>query len=88
MCETFREDSRIFSECLSIVGYHGQVIEASFVSPNFSLMADTVELMVLPSDPSSNIPGDIETESDRVIFVNHVCEVHTQSYLPDCVLII
>ncbi|KAK8747400.1 hypothetical protein OTU49_016794, partial [Cherax quadricarinatus] len=46
----------------------------NFRSPNFPLVAEILEWLVHRFEPTADLPSDIDTEQDRVIFVRSVAQ--------------
>ncbi|KAI8916949.1 Clusterin-associated protein-1-domain-containing protein [Powellomyces hirtus] len=57
---------------MRLLGYPRLVSMESFRMPNFSLLADILLWLVKSYDPTAEIPDDIDTEQDRIIFVKSV----------------
>ncbi|XP_054162380.1 clusterin-associated protein 1 homolog [Oppia nitens] len=60
---------RNFIEILRALGYPRLVSMENFRNPNFPLMAEILQWLMIRFDPSIEIFGDIDTEQDRVIFI-------------------
>ncbi|CAG2118224.1 unnamed protein product [Medioppia subpectinata] len=60
---------RNFTEMLRALGYPRLVSLENFRNPNFPLVAEILQWLMIRFDPSIEIFGDIDTEQDRVIFI-------------------
>ena len=69
---SFRE-LRNFTEMMRALGYPRLVSVENFRTPNFPLVAHCLYFLVNRYDPHVNVTDDIDTEDDRVEFVNSVC---------------
>ena len=67
-------DIRNFTEMMRTLGYPRLISMENFRVPNFSLVAEILQWLVLRYDPSSDIPMDIEHENDRVLFIKSVAQ--------------
>lgn len=46
----------------------------NFREPNFPLVAEILRWLTYRYDPTAHIPGDVDTEQDRVIFIKAVAK--------------
>mmetsp|Transcript_6504 Transcript_6504/g.13332 ORF Transcript_6504/g.13332 Transcript_6504/m.13332 type:complete len:437 (-) Transcript_6504:1143-2453(-) len=73
---------RKFTETLRRLNYPQSISIESFRTPNFELMAEVLYWMVQRLDPSIPIHDDINTEDDRVEFLNGITtEVAAKSHI-------
>ena len=56
------------------LGYSRLISMENFRSPNFSLVAEVLIWLVKRYDPNADLPTDIDTEQDRVIFIKSVAQ--------------
>ncbi|KAJ3400633.1 Clusterin-associated protein 1, partial [Chytridiales sp. JEL 0842] len=68
---SFRE-LRSFTEKMRALGYSKLISMDSFRTPNFELMADIMSWLIRRYDPHFDVPEDIETEQERVMFVRSI----------------
>ena len=69
---SFRE-LRNFTEMMRALGYPRLVSVENFRTPNFQLVAHCLDFLVHRYDPHINVTDEIDTEDDRVEFINSVC---------------
>ncbi|XP_076008929.1 clusterin-associated protein 1 homolog [Genypterus blacodes] len=62
-------DLRNFTEMMRALGYPRLISVENFKTPNFTLVAEILIWLVKKYEPHTDIPGDVETESDRVFFI-------------------
>uniref|UniRef100_H3D7N4 Clusterin associated protein 1 n=1 Tax=Tetraodon nigroviridis TaxID=99883 RepID=H3D7N4_TETNG len=67
-------DLRNFTETLRALGYPRLISMQSFRTPNFPLVAEILIWLVKRYEPATDIPTDISTETDRVLFIKAVAE--------------
>ncbi|MCJ8728382.1 hypothetical protein PDJAM_G00003900 [Pangasius djambal] len=67
-------DLRNFTEMMRALGYPRLISMENFRTPNFPLVAEILLWLVKRYDPQMEIPGDIDTESDRVFFIKAVAQ--------------
>ncbi|XP_028395560.1 clusterin-associated protein 1-like [Dendronephthya gigantea] len=67
-------DLRNFTEMMRALGYSRLISMENFRSPNFSLVAEVLVWLVKRYDPNADLPTDIDTEQDRVIFIKSVAQ--------------
>ena len=67
-------DLRNFTEMMRALGYSRLISMENFRSPNFSLVAEVLIWLVKRYDPNADLPTDIDTEQDRVIFIKSVAQ--------------
>lgn len=65
-------DLRRLTEGLRVLGYPRLVSVANFYEPNFRLVAEILQWLVVRYDPGAEFPGDVESEGQRVTFVKAV----------------
>jgi len=66
------KDLRNFTEMMRSLGYPRQISMENFRSPNFPLVAEILMWLVKRYEPNANLPHEIDTEDDRVIFIKYV----------------
>lgn len=71
---TFR-DIRYFCEMMRTLGYTRIISLDSFKKPNFELVAEILDWLVLRFDPNAEIPENIETPDQRVKFMLAVTQL-------------
>ncbi|XP_066943627.1 clusterin-associated protein 1-like [Macrobrachium rosenbergii] len=62
------------AEMLRALGFKRLISVENFRSPNFPLVAEILEWLVKRFDPNADLPTDVDTEQDRVIFVRSVAQ--------------
>lgn len=62
-------DLRNFTEMMQTLGYPRLISFENFRNPNFPLVAEILVWLIKRYDPTSDIPTDVDTEQDRVIFI-------------------
>lgn len=67
-------DLRNFTEMMRALGYSRLISMENFRTPNFSLVAEVLIWLVKRYDPNADLPTDIDTEQDRVIFIKSVAQ--------------
>uniref|UniRef100_H3CXI0 Clusterin associated protein 1 n=1 Tax=Tetraodon nigroviridis TaxID=99883 RepID=H3CXI0_TETNG len=67
-------DLRNFTEMMRALGYPRIISMQSFRTPNFPLVAEILMWLVKRYEPRTEIPTDISTEADRVLFIKAVAE--------------
>ncbi|XP_066933822.1 clusterin-associated protein 1-like [Clytia hemisphaerica] len=67
-------DIRNFTEMMRALGYPRLISMENFRNPNFSLVAEILKWLVLRYDPNTDIPMDVDTENDRVLFIKSVAQ--------------
>ncbi|XP_022252514.1 clusterin-associated protein 1 homolog isoform X2 [Limulus polyphemus] len=65
-------DLRNFTEMMRVLGYPRMISMENFCNPNFPLVAEILKWLVKRYDPDADLPSDIDTQQDRVIFVKSV----------------
>ncbi|TNM87819.1 clusterin-associated protein 1 homolog [Takifugu rubripes] len=70
---SFRE-LRNFTEMMRALGFPRLISMQSFRTPNFPLVAEILIWLVKRYEPTMDIPTDISTETDRVLFIKAVAE--------------
>ncbi|NWW80452.1 CLUA1 protein, partial [Climacteris rufus] len=63
-----------FTEMMRALGYPRLISMENFHTPNFMLVSEVLLWLVKRYDPQSDIPGDVETEQDRVFFIKAVAQ--------------
>ncbi|NXO28770.1 CLUA1 protein, partial [Cisticola juncidis] len=63
-----------FTEMMRTLGYPRIISLENFHTPNFMLVAEVLLWLVKRYEPQSDIPGDVETEQDRVFFIKAVAQ--------------
>ncbi|XP_001630036.2 clusterin-associated protein 1 [Nematostella vectensis] len=67
-------DLRNFTEMMRSLGYPRLISMENFRSPNFALVAEVLIWLVKRYDPNVELPMDVETEQDRVLFIKAVAQ--------------
>ena len=62
------------AEMLRALGFPRLISLENFRSPNFPLVAEILTWTARRFDPAVDLPSDIDTEQDRVIFVRSVAQ--------------
>lgn len=65
---------RNFTEMMRALGYSRHVSIENFRTPNFALVAEILLWLLKRYEPNVDIPTDIDTEQDRIIFVCSVAQ--------------
>ncbi|CAG0920706.1 unnamed protein product [Notodromas monacha] len=68
-------DLRAFCEMMRGLGFPRLVSVENFRNPNFPLVAELMAWLVKRYDPDVDVPLDVDTEQDRVIFVRSVAQL-------------
>ncbi|NWV08351.1 CLUA1 protein, partial [Ptilonorhynchus violaceus] len=63
-----------FTEMMRTLGYPRLISMENFHTPNFMLVSEVLLWLVKRYEPQSDIPGDVETEQDRVFFIKAVAQ--------------
>lgn len=76
------KDLRSFTEMMRALGYPRLISLENFRYPNFTLVAEILQWLVKRYDPNAELPDDIDTEQDRVIFIKSVVQfIATKAYI-------
>ncbi|XP_064582005.1 clusterin-associated protein 1 isoform X2 [Zonotrichia leucophrys gambelii] len=67
-------DLRNFTEMMRALGYPRLISMENFHTPNFMLVSEVLLWLVKRYEPQSDIPGDVDTEQDRVFFIKAVAQ--------------
>ncbi|KAM4891700.1 clusterin-associated protein 1 [Sylvia borin] len=67
-------DLRNFTEMMRALGYPRIISMENFHTPNFMLVSEVLLWLVKRYEPHSDIPGDVDTEQDRVFFIKAVAQ--------------
>ncbi|KAK3705197.1 hypothetical protein QZH41_013991 [Actinostola sp. cb2023] len=67
-------DLRNFTEMMRSLGYPRLISMENFRSPNFPLVAEVLIWLVKRYDPNAELPMDVDTEQDRVLFTKAVAQ--------------
>lgn len=67
-------DIKNFCEMTRVLGYPRLISVENFRQPNFPLLAELLKWLVKRYDPSADIPTEIDTESDRILFIKSVAQ--------------
>ncbi|CAB4061312.1 CLUAP1 [Lepeophtheirus salmonis] len=67
-------DLRNLTEMMRSLGYPRLISLENFRNPNFPLVAEILIWLVHRFDPQSDLPTDLDTEQDRVMFVRSVIQ--------------
>uniref|UniRef100_A0A1A7XW93 Clusterin associated protein 1 n=2 Tax=Iconisemion striatum TaxID=60296 RepID=A0A1A7XW93_9TELE len=67
-------DLRNFTEMMRALGYHRLISMENFRTPNFALVSEILIWLVKRYEPHSDIPTDVDTESDRIFFIKAVAQ--------------
>lgn len=68
-------DLRNFTEMMRALGYTRHISMENFRTPNFPLVTEILVWLLNRYDPNIEIPADIDTEQDRIIFVRSVAQL-------------
>ncbi|XP_064641238.1 clusterin-associated protein 1-like isoform X2 [Lineus longissimus] len=68
------ERQQDFTEMMRALGYPRLISMENFRTPNFPLVAEVLKWLVKRYDPNADIPTDVDTEQDRIIFVKSVAQ--------------
>ncbi|CAF0719065.1 unnamed protein product [Adineta steineri] len=71
---TYRDISHL-CEMARVLSYPRLISMENFRQPNFRLVAELMSWLVKQYDPLSDVPTDIESEQDRVIFIRTVAQI-------------
>uniref|UniRef100_A0A4W6CMC1 Clusterin associated protein 1 n=1 Tax=Lates calcarifer TaxID=8187 RepID=A0A4W6CMC1_LATCA len=63
-----------FTEMMRALGYPRLISMENFRTPNFTLVAEILIWLVKRYEPNTDIPIDVDTESDRVFFIKAVAQ--------------
>lgn len=67
-------DLRNFTEMMRALGYPRLISMENFRTPNFTLVSEILLWLVKRYEPQTDIPGDVDTESDRIFFIKAVAQ--------------
>ena len=67
-------DLRNLTEMMRSLGYPRLISMENFRTPNFQLVSEILGWLVKRFEPSADLPSDIDTEQDRVIFIRSVVQ--------------
>ena len=67
-------DLRNLTEMMRALGYPRLISLENFRQPNFQLVGEMLSWLVKRFEPNSDLPSDIDTEQDRVIFIRSVVQ--------------
>ncbi|XP_035809640.2 clusterin-associated protein 1 homolog isoform X1 [Amphiprion ocellaris] len=67
-------DLRNFTEMMRALGYPRLISMENFRTPNFTLVAEILIWLVKRYEPHTDIPTDVDTESDRIFFIKAVAQ--------------
>lgn len=67
-------DLRNFTEMMRALGYPRLISMENFRTPNFSLVAEILTWLINRYDPTADLPTDLDTEQDRVIFIKSTAQ--------------
>uniref|UniRef100_T1IRF1 Clusterin-associated protein 1 n=1 Tax=Strigamia maritima TaxID=126957 RepID=T1IRF1_STRMM len=70
---SFRE-IRNLTEMLRGLGFPRLISMENFRNPNFPLVAEILQWLAIRFDPNVDLPSDIDTEQDRVIFIRSIAQ--------------
>ncbi|XP_015906678.1 clusterin-associated protein 1 [Parasteatoda tepidariorum] len=68
------KDLRCFTEMMRALGYPRLISLENFRYPNFTLVAEILQWLVKRYDPNAELPDDVDTEQDRVIFIKSIVQ--------------
>ena len=74
---SFRE-LRNFTEMMRTLGFPQLISVDNFRKPNFPLVAECLDFLVHRYDPHLSVTEHIDTEDDRVEFINSICNAMRQ----------
>ncbi|KAG1669353.1 Clusterin-associated protein 1 [Nymphon striatum] len=63
-----------FTEMMRALSYPRLISMENFRTPNFELVAEILGWLVKRYDPNADMPSEIDTEQDRVIFIRSVAQ--------------
>lgn len=66
-----------FTEMTRALGYPRLISLENFRNPNFPLVAEILRWLIARYDPDVEVPADIDTEQDRVVFIKSIA--HTMA---------
>lgn len=67
-------DIKTFCEMARVLGYPRLISIENFRQPNFVLLAELLKWLVKRYDPHVDLPTEIDTEADRILFVKSVAQ--------------
>ncbi|XP_069009478.1 clusterin-associated protein 1 homolog [Embiotoca jacksoni] len=67
-------DLRNFTEMMRALGYPRLISMENFRTPNFTLVAEILIWLAKRYEPHTDIPGDVDTEADRIFFIKAVAQ--------------
>ena len=66
-------DLRSLTEMMRALGYPRLISLENFRQPNFQLVAEMLSWLVRRFEPSADLPQEIETMDERIMFIRYVC---------------
>ena len=77
-------DLRSLTEMMRALGYPRLISLENFRQPNFQLVAEMLSWLVRRFEPSADLPQEIETMDERIMFIRYVCmHLFSLNFLPD-----
>ena len=77
-------DLRSLTEMMRALGYPRLISLENFRQPNFQLVAEMLSWLVRRFEPSADLPQEIETMDERIMFIRYViCIFFSLNFLPD-----
>ena len=79
-------DLRSLTEMMRALGYPRLISLENFRQPNFQLVAEMLSWLVRRFEPSADLPQEIETMDERIMFIRYVICIFTGADLasPTC----
>ena len=65
-------DLRSLTEMMRALGYPRLISLENFRQPNFQLVAEMLSWLVRRFEPSADLPQEIETMDERIMFIRYV----------------
>ena len=66
-------DLRSLTEMMRALGYPRLISLENFRQPNFQLVAEMLSWLVRRFEPSADLPQEIETMDERIMFIRYIC---------------
>ena len=77
-------DLRSLTEMMRALGYPRLISLENFRQPNFQLVAEMLSWLVRRFEPSADLPQEIETMDERIMFIRYVISIFfSLNFLPD-----
>ena len=68
-------DLRSLTEMMRALGYPRLISLENFRQPNFQLVAEMLSWLVRRFEPSADLPQEIETMDERIMFIRYVISI-------------